>query len=329
MGMLRQIKRSVKRAVGLKEKCAVILMYHRVADVASSPYHGIVSIDHFEQQMQYLHDQYCAMPLTALADAVKKKTIPRKSVIITFDDGYSDNYHVAYPILKKHQIPATIFVTSQYPGSRKEYWWDELERLLILPDELPESIPLIFGDQPIHLNFKRFDKEQRIILLRGIHGFLKSCRPADRDTLLAALRTVTGVEENGREGYLPMTRDEVITLSQSGLVDIGAHTMSHPALSAISREEQREEIVGSIQAIEELIGKPVRTFAYPFGSAHDINKASIEIIRSTGVQAAVTTTPGVVWANNSDLAALPRLWVGDWDKETFRKNIEPYFYGIG
>jgi hypothetical protein len=68
----------------------------------------------------------------------------------------------------------------------------------------------------------------------------------------------------------------------------------------------------------------VRTFAYPFGSAQDINSASIDIIRSSGIQAAVTTTTGVV-RHNSDLAALPRVWVGNWDLDTFRKKIEPYF----
>jgi len=328
MGLYRRFKQKVKQLLGRQEQNAVILMYHRVVDVETSPYHGIVSTDHFLQQMEFLHKISNPLSLIELKDAIKQKEIPTNSVIITFDDGYADNYTNAIPILTNFQIPATIFITSEYVGSKREYWWDELERIFILPEKLPEKAPFMVGNQMLDLNFARFNKDQRIHLLRGMHGLLRSCRPGDRQAILDGLLAMSGLPENGREDYRPMTEKEIITLSRNGLVDIGAHTMTHPVLSALSREEQQAEIIGSIRAVTEIIGKPVHSFAYPFGSPQEINNDSLEIIRSTEIQTAVTTTPEKV-NPESNLLALPRVWVGDWDQKTFQQRMEPYFQEVG
>ena len=323
MAGLRKIKNKFKQLIGRQEQSAVILMYHRVAEVDSSPYQVSVSANHFLQQMEVLRSITCPISLIELKDAIKQKKIPKNSVVVTFDDGYSDNYSRAFPILNKLQIPATIFITSSYVGSQREYWWDELERILILPEKLPDKSPFMVGGQTLDLNFARFNKEQRIHLLRGIHGLLKSCRPGDRNSILNALLLMGGLSELGRDAYLPMTADEIVTLSRSGIIDIGAHTLTHPVLSTLNREEQQIEIVDSIRAVEKIIDKPVETFAYPFGSANDIDKFSLEIVSSTGIQAAVTTTPGKVNPESS-LFSLPRVAVGDWDRETFRQRIAFY-----
>jgi peptidoglycan/xylan/chitin deacetylase (PgdA/CDA1 family) len=323
MELVRQTKQVIKGLLGKQKHKAVILMYHRVVDIESSPYHGIVSVDHFREQMAYLSSKTSPLSLTNLKQAVQNDEIPLRGVVITFDDGYADNFHYAYPLLEQFQLPATIFLTTGYIGSGREFWWDELERLFILPERLPDKVPLMVGSQLLSLDFARFKPEQRIFLLRGVHGILKTGSSEMREALLTGLRKVIGIPKDGRESYRAMTSDEIRQLSKGGLVEFGAHTITHPMLSVISRDEQESEIKGSIQAVEQLTGKPVSSFAYPFGASQDFNGDSIAILQSAGINIAVTTIPGSVM-NDSEPIMLPRVWVGDWDSAAFQQAIEPY-----
>ena len=323
MGLYQRLKRKAKQWMGWQKNSAVILMYHRVVDIETSPYHGIVSVGHFKEQMAYLSRKTSPISLTNLRKAVQNNTIPSRGVAVTFDDGYADNYQYAYPILEQFQLPATFFLTTGYIGRGREFWWDELERLLVLPERLSKDISVMFGGQRFQLDFARFEPEQRIFLLRAVHGLLKICRPEIRESILTGLRKEIGVPEDGRDKYRAMTSDEIRQLSQSNLVEFGAHTITHPMLSVLSRAEQLSEIEGSIQVVGQLTGKPVSSFAYPFGTSQDFNDDSLAILHSGGIKTAVTTIPGKVM-HDSELIKLPRVWVGDWDSAAFQQAIEPY-----
>jgi peptidoglycan/xylan/chitin deacetylase (PgdA/CDA1 family) len=113
-----------------------------------------------------------------------------------------------------------------------------------------------------------------------------------------------------------MTPDEVALLARDGLVEVGAHTMTHPRLSALSEQAQRREIRESRTRLEEVVGKAVATFAYPYGQLGDYGEESVAIVRDAGFDVACANVPGTV-TRASDLFQLPRFHVSDWDGDSF------------
>jgi peptidoglycan/xylan/chitin deacetylase (PgdA/CDA1 family) len=161
-----------------------------------------------------------------------------------------------------------------------------------------------------------------------MQGFLKTCRSEERMAILDELLELSAIKEIARDDYRPMTAYEVCEISNHALFDIGAHTRTHPMLSALNYDEQQDEILGSINAVEQVINKPVDSFAYPFGSNQDINDNTRQIMRSTPITMAVTTNEGLINVD-CDRLFLPRIWVGDWDKKTFEERISPCIEGKG
>jgi peptidoglycan/xylan/chitin deacetylase (PgdA/CDA1 family) len=317
-------KRTIKNAVGYKARAVVILMYHRVVDVSSTAHQIATSPDHFHQHMEHLQSNYHPMRLTDVAAALDENSLPRRGVVVTFDDGYIDNYTFAFPILEKFQVPATIFVTSGYIGRNREYWWDELERIFFNSEHLPEKLKTSINGTDIELQLPTTNKEQRRLTHKSMHAFLRNLRPEDRDNVLSSLATWAGVEENCRQEYRCMNTDEILKLSQSGVIDIGAHTITHPVLSTLSVEEQYDEMVGSQKRLESILGRPVHTFAYPYGASGDFTPQTLEIVREAGFKAVCTTVSGTV-TNEKDPMSLPRRTVGDWDLVTFEQQLDTFF----
>src|SRR5262245_16613215 len=125
----------------------VILMYHRVVDLPSDPPLLTVTPSHFEEHMDVLRRQGCCIGLSELATRLRTGLLPRRASVVTFDDGYADNLLHAKPLLERYSIPATVFVATGLLGADREYWWDEIERLLLLPGRVPERLRLsVAGD---------------------------------------------------------------------------------------------------------------------------------------------------------------------------------------
>ncbi len=204
----------------LPENRAVILMYHSVSDW---DHFATVSPADFEKQMAYLAAK--KIPVVSLSELARRHARSESlggAAVITFDDGYRDNYTAAYPVLRRFGFPATVFVES------------------------------------------------------GLIG---------RDN----------------NGIPHMNADEMRQMSD--LVELGAHTKSHPKLANLSPEEAHGEIEHSKQAVEAALGKPCTLFAYPFGN---YNQGTISIVRGLGFDAAVTVKEGTV-CRESKILELPRV----------------------
>src|SRR5436309_3311860 len=125
--LLRPLSRSVHRA--RRGRWPVILMYHRIGvPDADDPWALAVSPDHFAQQLDALRRHRQVISLKELVSRLSERDLPIDSAVITFDDGYADNLHVAKPLLEQHKLPATVFVTAGAVGREAEFWWDELGR---------------------------------------------------------------------------------------------------------------------------------------------------------------------------------------------------------
>ena len=129
-------------------------MYHRIATPAADIWGIAVSPENFEQHLQLLRKKGNVVPLRELVKDVKQGKVRRNSIAITFDDGYADNFAVARPLLEKYQLPATFFITSGNIGKEEEFWWDELEHILLFAPQLPQIFAAVFSDSPFSFDLR-------------------------------------------------------------------------------------------------------------------------------------------------------------------------------
>ena len=338
---LDRVKRLVRQyRIRLRQQ-GVVLLYHRVAEADLDPHCLCVTPAHFAQHLEVLREIARPQPLSRFAQALLRSEVPRNSVGVTFDDGYVDNLTHAKPVLDRFEMPATVFVTSGYIGSRKSFLWDELPRLLFLPRTLPEELVLPVGDATRHWNLKgasysndaqakcqrrwRMDQPDpgpRARVFRELHALL---RPVPEETQRQALEHLSrwaGIAlESPGLGRRVMTEQEIRELTADGLVDVGAHTVTHPQLSALPLPAQADEVVGSRARLEAITGRPVESFAYPFGARCDYTEETVELVRRSNFACSCSNFEGLVKAT-TDRYQIPRFHVVDCDGRNFRRMLE-------
>jgi peptidoglycan/xylan/chitin deacetylase (PgdA/CDA1 family) len=324
---------------------AVVLAYHRVTTLARDSQALAVTPERFAEQLDALESIGVPVPLSELRSVEPGTT----RFAFTFDDGYADNIENARPLLADRGWPATLFITTGNVRSGREFWWDELETLLFSPGTLPARFDAQIPRTNSRLSFEGGelteeeeaasrswsllsvrDVAPREHAYRKTAGILRNAHPDVREQLLSELRAWAEHPNSApRQSHRPMTVDEVSSLATDDVIDVGAHTVSHPALAALTPREQSEELAASKRSLEELVDKPVTSFAYPYGNRsllrNVMNKltrgrrsapnsyttTSRRLIQEAGFQEAWTTRPGTV-SPQSDRFQLPRILVRDW-----------------
>lgn len=246
----------------MKRKGVRILMYHRFADAGG-----------LDRQCAHIRKYYKPIPMSAVAEWLDSRRAPEPySIAITVDDGYRDFLEVAHPVFAKYGIPVTVFLVSDFMDGKCWLWFDQVvwayERARG-PEALEEARRLV-------VEATNMSEAER----------LEFVREAPRS--LGVELPVAAPPE-----YRPLSWDEVRRLAARG-VEFGAHTMTHPILSAVRGGARlREEIAGSKARIEAELGAPVAHFCYPNGRSVDIGAAAVEAVREAGFRTAVTAEPGL------------------------------------
>lgn len=317
----RALRRARNALINRFDPPVIVLGYHRVAAKEPDPKLVAVSPANFRAQMKHLRRTCRVVPLEG-----DWSRLGERAAAVTFDDGYADNLLHALPILKEFDIPATFFLTTSgldgtlaQPGGG--YWWDELERLVLGDGPHPSRFQLR-RDHAVAV-WSTATVADRWALYRALHPLLLG-NPRQREGWLAQLREWRGSQAGGDGSARTLTAAEARALTSSPLVTIGAHTATHPRLSALSQREQEEEIGGSKRRLEALLGVPVTSFAYPFGSRRDYDRTSIRLCREAGFLRAVSTEAGQVhrW---TDRWQMPRQLVRNWDAGTFAAHLEGFW----
>lgn len=236
--------------------------------------------------------------------------VTKPFIAFTLDDGYYDNYHYAYPILKKYNIPFTIYVSTGLIDGTAWLWWYLLEDIVLNN----QSVSLFNG-----LSFDcstRSQKEKTFMEIRKIILDLPSDNFNDRLLQLFSNYQTSPEIYNSR---LMMNWQQIVELSESGIGIIGAHTVSHRRMSALTAEEIIAELHGSRKRIEEKIEKKAVHFAYPFGTEYEIDNNAIDIVRKTDFQTAILANGGLIRKYDKDLYKLKRLFFADGTQNPFRK----------
>lgn len=309
---LRTGMRLRRRALGALGGSAIILTYHRVAHLERDPQCLAVTPELFRAQLESLARSFHIVRLADLAEAcAEHRALPHRALALTFDDGYADNYLNAKPVLAAAGAPATIFVATNRLTEDGEMWWDELDRIILSPGRLPER--LFLGRKGAEIDCGEctdYDESQakgfadwcvldppptpRHALYAQLCRLLEHEPPASRRAMLHSLREQAGVSEIARPANRHLSVDELRTLARCGLLEIGAHTRSHPHLATLPAAEQESEIAQSKAVLEEVCGCEVPLFSYPYGGAGSFTDETVAIVERLGFVGAVTTQQSMV-----------------------------------
>ena len=295
----------------------LILCYHRVARLESDPWGLAVTPERFREHMQFIRARYPVLRFEEDWSASR-----RPAVVVTFDDGYADNLHEALPILEETGVPATFFVATATIGTRTEFWWDELCRLLLGQAAVPRAFAL--ADARFGACHPTRSASERLALARHLQVSMKRVGSARREDWLGQLRRWAGAGDEGRLSHRALSVEELRRLACSPLVTIGAHTVTHPALARLGPERQREEILQSRHQLESWLGRPVEVFSYPYGGKEDCDGTGAAICRQAGFRKAASAWPGLSY-RWSDEFLLPRRFVCDWDEARFKRYVSWWF----
>lgn len=320
-GLIDLLYRSVHFSASkpIKNNFVNILLYHRIAVRVSDPWNMKVTPEHFEEHIRYVKEHY---PVLRFEDDWAEVREP--SVVITFDDGYFDNYVTALPILEKYQVPATIFVSTGYIGNRTMFWWDCLAKLVASVHDFPSAVEI--GDFLVELyRTENACRGDRAGILRQIQNALKLLLPSQREAVLQDLgdRLVGTSIANDRDWAISVV--ELKKMADSPYITIGGHTVTHSMLSIEPEDLQRWELTESKRRIEEIIERPVEVLSYPFGSRKDIAEVTPSIAQECGYKKAAANWRGTV-GDWTDPLLLPRNSQRDCSVEEFARELRGTWY---
>lgn len=260
------------------------LAYHRIGTANRSAFdHGLWSADAdaFDAQVAFLK-KHCDVIGPAELEEVARKRRGRFA-LITFDDGYRDNYDQAFPILRSHGVGGVFFVTTGFVDSPRLAWWDEIAWMV-----RSSTRPGIPAGDWLEADVT-FDEPLRERAVRVLLRKYKSLAGAQTDAYLTFLAGATGSGRYAGEAQqsMWMTWDMLREMKAGGMW-IGGHTVNHPILSRLPRDQQQLEISGCRSRLEAELGAPVTWFSYPVGGPQAINDDTRASLKEAGMSAAFT-----------------------------------------
>ncbi|UUA71397.1 polysaccharide deacetylase family protein [Cellvibrio sp. QJXJ] len=293
----------------LTRKQPKILMYHRFS--AEKKGHEVTAAT-FEQQLRLIKKYFQPMTLVNLALAIQKNgTAPANAVVITVDDGYRDFYEVAYPLLKRYQVPATFFVTTGFVNGDLWLWYDQVKWLL--ENKTDNSKEIFLSGLSVDLSG---DKEKTWSLI--VNHFL-NIDNTDRLNGIAQLAIACNLEipKIAPDDYKAVNWQQLKEMQLNG-IEIGGHTVTHPSLGMTRLDEAIQEIEKSKLHLDQYLGEEPRTFCYPNGQPQDYTLEVKESVKRAGYLAAVTAFSD---RHNINLDNSWRRFTGSEDNFQFSKSL--------
>jgi peptidoglycan/xylan/chitin deacetylase (PgdA/CDA1 family) len=292
----------------------LVLTYHRFCNSDDGlSMQGSV----FEQQLQYLGANYHVAPLSTIAQRLAAGTaLPPRTAAITIDDGYQDAYGVALSLLKKYQLPATIFVVTNFIDKKSWLWTDKL-RFIALKTDI-EVIDIEIGGKALKLELT--GRTSRLQAADRANSILKQLPDHEKERAIERIACSLNISipELPPREFEALSWDELREMAAFG-IEIGSHTVSHPILTRIDSGRLRHELRDSKLILEELLDRPISLFCYPNG---DSNKHVRNEVSLAGYTCAVTTAPGLN-GRGTDLLALRRIH-GEHDLAHFAQSTSGF-----
>jgi peptidoglycan/xylan/chitin deacetylase (PgdA/CDA1 family) len=300
---------------------AVALMYHSIVEDPALTENSIgtsKSSAVFESHMRALAEKFNPVSLDEIVDFAKgRKTLPSRSVAITFDDGFLDNYEIALPILKRYNIPSTIYVMVGAVETGSAPWYCRINYALRTTRKPSWTDPETGTAYPLATIAER----KAALTVAWESGARKT--GATQAEYVQQLETT--LDSAPIPDRLMMTWDQVRAVQKAGHI-IGGHTLSHPNLAHISDLEAKSEIEGCKQRLEKELSSPVEHFSYPHPALNpQCNDTTVAITRAAGYKSSVLTSRGPIRKGDEPLR-LKRIYAAN-DLDQFIWNLEVTFLG--
>jgi peptidoglycan/xylan/chitin deacetylase (PgdA/CDA1 family) len=230
------------------------------------------------------------------------RPLPARAVAVTFDDGYRDNYSQAFPVIQEARCPTTIFLTAGLIGTRQILWWNQLSYAVVQTRKSRPEVDRIMRAHDLPLPNWNGDPDVEETI-----EAVKRRRARHEQQVVESIAAALDVDTSKNTDDVMMTWEEAREMADSGLVTLGAHSLTHSNLKELTLDEVRTEVMGSKAVIEEKLGRPVRLFAYPFGfPVNDYTDEVKAIVQEAGLTCAVTVVLGLA-EHGVDLYEIPRF----------------------
>ena len=291
-----------------------VVMYHGVLDAPLPPGEGLfLPKELFSLHLRYLAKHFTLLPLDEALERRGRVTDGKPAAAVTFDDGFRNNFTIAFPLLKEWKIPATIYLCTSYLDSDRTFWFCRVS-LALTGTALSQ----------VRWQDMTFDLSTPVKKAAAVRAIQKVLKPLPAPVLhqrLAELEDLLGTGEARcapEDPYRVLTRQDISAMSGSGLIYFGAHTDSHAILPVLSPEASREEIALSVRGVEEITGRPCRHFAYPNGM---MDSGTAQLLRECGIRYAVTTVEGPNTPQTHPLELRRYRIGGSTDMATFQMKV--------
>ena len=243
---------------------------------------------------------------------------------------------IAATVLADRRLPATVFVVSTPLGHGAEFWWDQLDRVVLRTASLPDrlaletenrvfswAVPELYSAREaaqVPSTWRAWEppRHDRQRLYLELYDILFAATPDERGHLMEQLASWAATATKGNDARRAMTTQELVDLASVPGIEIGAHTQSHPRLADLPAAVQEQEIDGSRRTLEQLVATRVSSFSYPFGRQSDYTHETVDLVRRASFELACPNVRGLV-AAAADRLQLPRLQVHDWERTEFER----------
>jgi peptidoglycan/xylan/chitin deacetylase (PgdA/CDA1 family) len=281
-----------------------ILLYHRIAARETDPFALCVPPELFVEHLRVLRRDHELFSLAELCARARDGTLPRGGVAITFDDGYRDNLLTAAPLLARFGVPATFFIATGQTGQSRGFWWDELARAVLESRGTAGTLDLRIGGRGRVFDASA-DGVSRACLFATLYELMIGLPQRERLAMQDRVLAWAGLSPEASDEDRALDADELRALAAFDGVEIGAHSVTHNALPGLTTDEQLAQMRESRSTLEEIVGRRIRGFAYPYGTH---TRATAAAARRAGFEHACTCLQGRI-GPRSDFMRLPRLEV--------------------
>lgn len=337
--MFDYLQRKVHRLTSHWKKKAVVLCYHRIAGYDIDPWNSFVTPENFDEQLHILSRHFNVVSLSDLVTDFDK-VATRKTVCLSFDDGYLDNFSVARPLLKKHNLPASFFIASSFIGGDRLFWWDELTDIILRSPALPMKLSLTINQQQflfdlgedailtpevsqkiVEWKYYRQPPSKRCALYLDLWKILRTLVPTEQQRVMNDLRNWCGCfKASDYVEKLPMSESQLQALGEDPLFTVGLHTHNHVAMELHPAMLQEQEIVENQLRLQRILNKDIDIIAFPHGS---YNEDSISLVKRHGLRAGFTSKKRLMTVGG-DRYTLGRFSVRDWDGPTLKSKLDKW-----
>jgi len=303
----------------VRPKLLSVLAYHRVSPLPGADYpflDGIVSAtpEDFEEQLRFVTKRFDVINFNIISDIISTGGgLPDNPLVITFDDGYADNYEIAYKLLKKYGLTATVFVSTSFVDSGQPLWFDKSAYII---NKIPEG-PVVFDSANHKFEVTNSNRKQ---IIGAVRDLFLSVQNSDRVRFMDELEEQSGIniEQEHLNLARPLSWDQIREMSDNG-IEIGSHTVTHPYLTNLTRDQLEYELGESKRVIEQNTGRSVRSIAYPAGV---YNEEVVECVKERGYQFGISYDHDIKRLDEDDLFAIPRIHVEtDVSVPLFKANL--------